>query len=64
VALLIAGIAISQELQQIPAVERFVSLYPGTLATDPAVNSGFPWWLRWQHFLNLFFMMFIIRAGL
>ncbi|WP_111719209.1 molybdopterin-dependent oxidoreductase [Homoserinimonas sp. OAct 916] len=30
---------------------------------EPAPYSGFPWWLRWQHFFNLFFMMFIIRAG-
>jgi len=62
--LLIASIVISQELRLIPAVEQFIALYPGTLASAPAVNSGFPVWLRWQHFLNLFFMMFIIRAGL
>jgi len=62
--LLVAGIVISQQLRQIPAVEQFIALYPGTLSSAPAVNSGFPVWLRWQHFLNLFFMMFIIRAGL
>jgi len=28
------------------------------------VDSGFPWWLRLQHFLNMIFMMFIIRAGI
>ena len=30
----------------------------------PSVDFGFPWWLRAQHFLNMFFMMFIIRAGI
>ena len=28
------------------------------------MDSGFPWWLRAQHFLNMLFMMFIIRAGI
>jgi methionine sulfoxide reductase catalytic subunit len=28
------------------------------------VHSGFPLWLRWQHFLNLFFLMFIMRSGI
>ncbi|MGH9490136.1 MAG: molybdopterin-dependent oxidoreductase, partial [Terriglobales bacterium] len=28
------------------------------------VRSGFPGWLRWQHLLNLFFIFFIIRAGI
>jgi DMSO/TMAO reductase YedYZ molybdopterin-dependent catalytic subunit/thiosulfate reductase cytochrome b subunit len=45
--------------------QDFITRYPGTSMdyVDP-VDSGFPWWLRWQHFLNLLFMMFMIRAGL
>jgi len=62
--LLVAGNAVCQELRRLPAVEEFIARYPGTLASAPAVTSGFPLWLRWQHFLNLFFMMFIIRAGI
>jgi DMSO/TMAO reductase YedYZ molybdopterin-dependent catalytic subunit/thiosulfate reductase cytochrome b subunit len=62
--LLIAGVVISQELREISAVEEFIALYPGSPPSAPDVGSGFPAWLRWQHFLNLFFMMFIIRAGL
>lgn len=30
----------------------------------PSVDAGFPWWLQVQHFLNMFFMLFIMRAGL
>ncbi len=37
--------------------------YPGSPASAHAIGSGFPTWLRVQHFLNLFFMAFIIRAG-
>ena len=33
------------------------------LASAVAVTSGFPAWLRLLHFLNLFFMAFIVRAG-
>ena len=63
-AILIIGIAVCQELRTIPAVQEFIARYPGTPASAPAVYSGFPWWLRLQHFFNLFFMMFIIRAGI
>ena len=45
--------------------QDFTYQYPGTSSDYVTpVDSGFPWWLRWQHFFNLFFMVFIIRAGL
>ncbi|MEO8557194.1 MAG: oxidoreductase, partial [Actinomycetota bacterium] len=61
---LILGIAVAQELRTIPAVQDFLTRYPGVPASAPAVHSGFPPWLRLQHFLNLFFMIFIIRSGI
>lgn len=57
------AVAIAQELRTIPAVQDFILRYPGD-ATPVSVTSGFPWWLRAQHFFNAFFMMFIIRAGI
>lgn len=63
-ALLVVAIAIGQELRRIPLVQQFIARYPGTVTAVPTDFSGFPLWLRWQHFLNLFFMMFIIRAGI
>ncbi|CAG9932067.1 molybdopterin-dependent oxidoreductase [Candidatus Nitrotoga arctica] len=63
-AILIIGVAVCQGLRAIPAVQEFIARYPGTPASAPAVYSGFPWWLRLQHFFNLFFMVFIIRAGI
>ncbi|MFN8402031.1 MAG: molybdopterin-dependent oxidoreductase [Anaerolineales bacterium] len=57
------AVAIAQELRTIPAVQEFILRYPGD-ATPVSVTSGFPWWLRAQHFFNAFFMMFIIRAGI
>ena len=62
-ALLLVGIAAAQSLRALPAVEAFVQRHPGTgFATPFAI--AMPFWLRAQHFLNLFFLIFIIRAGL
>ena len=63
VALMI-GIAAGQELRQVPAIQHFIAEHPGAVTSVPAQYSGYPSWLRWQHFLNLFFLMFIIRAGI
>jgi sulfoxide reductase catalytic subunit YedY len=63
VAFLIVGIPVAQELRQIPAVAHFIARYPGQ-SSVPIHYAGFPAWLRWQHFFNLFLMFFIIRAGL
>jgi sulfoxide reductase catalytic subunit YedY len=61
--LLVAGVAIAQGLRQLPVVQAFIEHYPGAPASAAVVTSGFPVWLRVNHFLNLFFMAFIIRAG-
>ena len=63
VVLLIFAIAVAQQLRAIPAVQEFILRYPGDTSSSP-VTSGFPLWLRLQHFFNAFFMLFIIRAGI
>lgn len=61
--LLLLGVAAAQYLRGLPAVEAFVRRHPGTgFATS--FGTAMPTWLRVQHFLNLFFLIFIIRAGL
>jgi len=62
---LVLSIAVVREMTRYGWYQDFITRYPGTSMdyVDP-VDSGFPWWLRWQHFLNLLFMMFMIRAGL
>jgi methionine sulfoxide reductase catalytic subunit len=62
--LLLVVIAAAQSLRELPSVQAFINLYPGVSRSAPAVGTGFPWWLRLQHFLNMFFMFFIIRAGI
>ena len=65
ISALVLSIAVVREMAQYQWFADFIVRYPGTSMTyvEP-VNTGFPWWLRWQHFFNLLFMMFIIRAGI
>lgn len=63
-AALICLIAMAQSLRELPSVAAFIENHPGIAQSAPSVDSGFPWWLRLQHFLNMFFMLFIMRAGL
>ena len=63
-AALIILIAIAQSLRELPSVKAFIERYPGIAQAAPSVDSGFPWWLQLQHFVNMFFMLFIIRAGI
>lgn len=65
VAGLLIAVALAQQLRQYGWMQSFLQTYPGTSATyAPAVTSGFPAWLRWQHLFNILFMMFLMRAGL
>jgi len=61
--LLVAGVAVAQALRQVPQVQDLLVRYPGIPRSAAAVTTGFPGWLRLLHFLNLFFMAFIVRAG-
>lgn len=62
-ALLIIGIAVAKGLREIPAVQDFMHTYSGMSELPDNAPVGFPAWLGWQHFLNLFLMIFIIRSG-
>ena len=62
--LLIVLVAVAKGLRGDAFMQRFIRRYPGTeVASPPAGTVGFPAWLDLQHFFNLFFMIFIIRAG-
>ncbi|MGH7612373.1 MAG: molybdopterin-dependent oxidoreductase [Candidatus Dormibacteria bacterium] len=63
-ALLVAGVALAKGLRTEPAVAHFIRQYSGTTTANPSGGArGFPAWLRWQHFFNALFLVFIIRAG-
>ncbi|MEW2482458.1 molybdopterin-dependent oxidoreductase [Mycobacterium sp. NPDC049093] len=65
VTVLILVVAVAQELREYGWMQDFITRYPGTSPSFASeVTSGFPAWLRWQHFFNIIFMMFILRSGL
>ena len=63
-AVLVIGIAAAQHLREYQLVQQFIETYPGQGSFQPPVNTGFPGWLRILHFVNLLFMLLIIRSGL
>lgn len=42
----------------------FLAAFPGAVAPPPGTPSGFPAWLSWTHFLNAFFLLFIVSSAL
>ncbi|WP_353828916.1 cytochrome b/b6 domain-containing protein [Agromyces sp. SYSU T0242] len=46
------------------AMQDFLATYPGETALPEGAPVGFPAWLGWQHFFNVFLIVLIIRSGL
>jgi len=44
--------------------QDFLAAYPGTTPLPAWAPQGIPAWLGWQHFLNAFFMVMLVRMGL
>ncbi|GAB3808745.1 hypothetical protein GCM10028798_35270 [Humibacter antri] len=42
----------------------FVHTFPGQYALPDSAPVGFPAWVGWQHFFNVFLILLIIRTGL
>jgi thiosulfate reductase cytochrome b subunit len=62
VALVLVVLA-AKGIRGLPAVKSFMTDFPGRSALPATAPVGFPAWLAWQHFLNSFFILFIIRTG-
>jgi DMSO/TMAO reductase YedYZ molybdopterin-dependent catalytic subunit/thiosulfate reductase cytochrome b subunit len=62
--LLLAAVAVAHWLRTLPAVQQFLAAYPGERPNSADSGAvGTPWWVGVQHFVNVLFMMFIIRSG-
>jgi len=61
--LLAAVVLAAQWLRTLTGVQSFLAEYPGESAIPAGSPVGFPAWLAWQHFLNSFFLLLIIRSG-
>lgn len=60
---LLVVVLLAQWLRELPAVQAFTTEYPGSSKLPEAAPTGLPAWLGWQHFLNGFFIVLIIRSG-
>lgn len=62
--LALAAVVLSaQWMRTLPAVQEFLAKYPGHVELPEGAPVGLPAWLGWQHFLNAFFLVLIIRSG-
>lgn len=62
-AALVLVVLVARLLVGLPSVASFLADYPGQSALPDKAPVGFPAWLAWQHFLNAFFLLLIIRTG-
>ncbi|MFB8368680.1 cytochrome b/b6 domain-containing protein [Pseudarthrobacter sp. NPDC055928] len=60
---LVLVVLLAKWLRELPAVSSFLVDYPGHSELPKGAPVGFPAWLAWQHFLNGFFLLLIIRTG-
>lgn len=56
--------AVAFILRAQPAVEQFLDAYPGAVNSNPDAPVGIPVWLSVTHFLNMLFLLLIIRTGM
>jgi thiosulfate reductase cytochrome b subunit len=61
--LLVAAVLVAQWLRTLPDIQAFIAQYPGETELPDGTPVGFPWWLQWQHALNVFFLVLIVRTG-
>ncbi|MDY0908383.1 cytochrome b/b6 domain-containing protein [Microbacterium sp. CFBP9034] len=51
-------------LLSLEPMQEWLAMYPGEYHLPEGAPVGFPAWLGWQHFFNVFLMVLIIRSGL
>lgn len=60
---LIVAVVVATWWRASPGGAEFLEAYPGTVALPETAPVGIPAWLGWQHFLNFFFIVLVIRSG-
>jgi thiosulfate reductase cytochrome b subunit len=56
-------VLLARWLRELPAGQSFIETYPGIVPPPEWAPAGIPAWLAWQHFLNAFFLLLIVRTG-
>lgn len=61
---IVAAVFIARAVLYSPDLAGFFRDFPGETELPADAPVGFPAWLSWSHFLNAFFLIFIVRSGL
>ncbi len=60
---LLVVVVLARWFTGLSGVRSWMTDYPGQSRLPDNAPVGFPAWLEWQHFLNVFFIVLIIRSG-
>ncbi len=60
---LVLLVVAARALRELPAVQEFISRYPGETELPEGAPVGLPVWLNATHFLSSLFLLLIIRTG-
>lgn len=63
IVVLLVIVLVAKGIRSSAGGASFLTTYPGHSALPTFAPVGFPAWLAWQHGLNGFFLLFIIRSG-
>ncbi|MCS0498527.1 cytochrome b/b6 domain-containing protein [Protaetiibacter mangrovi] len=64
VLLALAAVLVARWLRGLGPVEDFLATFPGSYPLPESAPVGFPAWLGWQHFFNVFLLVLVVRTGL
>jgi thiosulfate reductase cytochrome b subunit len=60
---LVVAVLVARWWRETDAGLTFLTQFPGETPLPANAPVGFPWWLNFQHFLNAFFIVLIVRTG-
>jgi hypothetical protein len=63
VVVLALVVLLTRWLRTLGPVQDFLTTYPGQAELPASAPLGLPDWLGWQHFLNAFLILLIVRCG-
>ena len=63
IILLAAVVLAARGIRALPATQAFLVDFPGASPLPDWAPVGIPAWLAWQHGLNVFFLLFVVRSG-
>ncbi|MFB9163454.1 cytochrome b/b6 domain-containing protein [Arthrobacter psychrochitiniphilus] len=63
IVLLGVAVLVVRWLTSLTAIQDFMTTYPGASELPANAPVGLPAWLGWQHFINTFLILLIIRSG-